>query len=125
MPLLATTPGNRLTISRISTAGAAPLPSRIVMVSLSACSLSPLDRRRWLGGWVAGSSIPRALSPCHPATSVLRGRRGNRFERDRLEGSQLFLVRRHRDRAVDDRLLVGGNGVDHVLRHRLVQVTET
>src|SRR5688500_10930277 len=79
---------------------------------------------RWLGGWVAGPDPfhPATPRPCYP---VLRGRRGNRFERDWLEGSQLFLVCRHRDRAVYDRLLVGSNSVDHVLRHRLVQVTET
>src|SRR5918993_784743 len=53
MPLLATTPGNRLTIPRISTAGAAPLPSRTVIVSISACSLSPLDGRRSQGAEVA------------------------------------------------------------------------
>src|SRR5688572_16578629 len=118
MPLLATTPGNRLTIPRISTAGAAPLPSRIVMFSMSACPLTRLDGRRWLGGWVAGegdrsSSHPATLPPRYP---VLRGRRGNRFERDRFKGGELFFVRRHGDRAVDDRLLVHGDLIQHILR---------
>src|SRR5215208_1580562 len=118
MPLLATTPGNRLTIPRISTAGAAPLPSRIVMAATSACPLSRLAGR---GEWESAQTASRATDY---QKGGLRGRRGNRVERDRLEGGQLLLVRRHRDRAVDDRLLIGGDGVEHFLRHRLVRVTE-
>src|SRR5215212_10989 len=115
MPLLATTPGNRLTILRISTAGAAPLPSRMVMGG-TPC---------W--GRVAGSRgilLPATPPPCHAVTSVLGDRSGNRFGRDRHEGGQLLLIRRHRDRAVDDRLLIGGDRVEHGLRHRLVRVAQ-
>src|SRR5215207_7470508 len=112
MPLLATTPGNRLTIPRISTAGAAPLPSRMVMGG-TPC---------W--GRVAGSRGILFQPPRHPVTSVLGDRSGNRFGRDRLEGGQLLLIRRYRDRAVDDRPLIGGDGVEHVLRHRLVRVAQ-